>query len=156
MTDLKPENVPLHLVRIARDAFRAHHGTASDNSDLGEIRAMLAAVLPVVEQEVRESIGTTACTTFFEQGKTYVRDESIRITEVPRIFRCVAVAEHPVSGELRAFGFVAFAHGGDEWCETAWTPDHWNQGWVEYAAHSCDNCLGVGPDTCMHNGAKES
>ena len=57
MPDVKPENIPLHLVRIARDAFRAHHGTASDNSDLDDIRAMLAAVLPVAEQEVRESIG---------------------------------------------------------------------------------------------------
>lgn len=94
-------------------------------------------------------------TTFFESGKTYCRDELARVSEVLRIFRCVAVAAHPNNGQPQAFGFVRYAHGF-EWQGAVWSSAHWGHGWVESDAHSCGNCLGVDPETCLYNGEKES
>lgn len=88
---------------------------------------------------------------FFEPGKTYARASS-RITEVSKVFRCVAVADHPDDKQPRAFGFVAFTTPGSEWHGTTpWTLDHWAQGWAEVPAHTCPNCEGVDPQSCAFN-----
>lgn len=72
-------------------------------------------------------------TTFFETGKTYIRDKPYLAPEALPAFRCVHVAPNPRNGEPRAFGFAGTAlFRAEDWFSTALTPESWSDGWVEY------------------------
>jgi len=93
---------------------------------------------------------------FFEPGKTYIQAKPFQAPEALRVFHCTAVADHPAGHGMRAFGFMATAYPGDNWCSAVRQPRDWEQGWHEYDeptanAHACENCDGVGPDSCLFN-----
>lgn len=74
-----------------------------------------------------------ANTTFFETGKTYIRNEPFKAPELLEVFRCVTIADNPRNSEPRAFGFGNSAlFRRDDWYSTALTPQNWADGWVEY------------------------
>jgi hypothetical protein len=69
---------------------------------------------------------------FFEAGKTYTEKDPYLAPEVRQIFQCVAVAEMPRDGQLRAFGFGNSALRRQEgWYSTGLTPGDWGRGWIE-------------------------
>ena len=70
---------------------------------------------------------------FFEAGKEYEEDTDstpFRAPEVRERFRCVAVADHPITGDLRAFGFHR-RQVGARWDSYALRAYDWERGWRE-------------------------
>lgn len=94
------------------------------------------AVWKFVEAAIKQAIADRPLVvdaTFFETGKTYIRNEPFKAPEILPSFRCLHVAEHPRNGEPRAFGFGNTAAFFDtDWFSTALTPESWADGWVEY------------------------
>jgi len=75
----------------------------------------------------------SAAPDFFRAGITYVNGTIYQPPEVAIVFRCVAVAEHPRSGEGPiAFGFACRAHPGDNWTHYLANQTEWDQGWRVY------------------------
>jgi len=69
---------------------------------------------------------------FFAPGTTYMRDDPYKAPELLEVFHCVAVANSPRNGELRAFGFAkGLTESVEGWYSTALTPEVWAVGWIE-------------------------